>query len=39
MNASGFDIINVSWPAAQVKSDLLDELAKLMVSQPQRFVV
>jgi hypothetical protein len=39
MNASGFDIINVSWPAAQVKSDSLDELAKLMVSQPQRFVV
>ncbi|AMO23783.1 hypothetical protein GCM10027034_35940 [Ramlibacter solisilvae] len=39
MNATGFDIINVSWPAAQIKSELLDELAKLIVSQPQRFVV
>jgi len=39
MNATGFDIINVSWLAAQVKSDLLDELAKLIVSAPQRFVV
>lgn len=39
MNATGFEIINVSWLAAQVKSDLLDELAKLIVSAPQRFVV
>ena len=38
MNATGFDIITVSWPATQIKSDLLDELAKLIVSQPQRFV-
>jgi hypothetical protein len=39
MNTAGFDIISVSWPAAQVKHDLLDELAKLIVSQPQRFLV
>jgi hypothetical protein len=38
MNASGFGIINTSWPAAQLKQDVLDELAKLIVSQPHRFV-
>jgi len=38
MNATGFDIMNVSWSAAQVKSDLLDELAKLIVSEQHRFV-
>ena len=37
MNASGFEIIQTTYPAAQVKSDLLDELAKLIVSQPHRF--
>jgi hypothetical protein len=38
MNASGFGIVNTTWPAAQLKQDVLDELAKLVVSQPQRFV-
>ena len=37
MNASGFEIINTTYPAAMVKSELLDELAKLVVSQPNRF--
>jgi hypothetical protein len=37
MNASGFEVIQTTYPAAQVKSDLLDELAKLIVSQPHRF--
>ena len=38
MNASGFEIINTTYPAAMVKHDLLDELAKLLVAQPNRFV-
>ena len=37
VNADGFGVINVSWPAAKVKTDVLDELAKLIVSQPNRF--
>jgi hypothetical protein len=37
MNASGFGIVKSPWPAGQVKHDLLDELAKLIVSQPNRF--
>jgi hypothetical protein len=37
MNASGFEIIQTTYPAALVKSELLDELAKLIVSQPHRF--
>jgi hypothetical protein len=38
MNATGFEIITTTYPAAQVKNELLDELAKLVVSQPNRFV-
>jgi len=38
MNASGFDIINSTWPAAKVRGELLDELAKLLVGEPNRFV-
>jgi hypothetical protein len=37
VNASGFDIANTSWRADKVKAELLDELAKLIVSQPNRF--
>lgn len=37
VNTSGFDVVNTNWPAAQVKADVLDELAKLVVSQPNRF--
>ena len=36
-NASGFDILNTSWPASQVQTDTLDELAKMIVAQPSRF--
>lgn len=36
-NASGFEILNTSWPAAQVQTDTLDELAKMIVAQPSRF--
>ncbi len=34
----GFQIDNMAYPAAQVQSPLLDELAKLVVGQPSRFV-
>ena len=37
-NASGFEIINASWPADLVQADTLDELAKLILDQPSRFV-
>ncbi|MBX3654270.1 MAG: hypothetical protein KIS62_09670 [Ramlibacter sp.] len=37
VNANGFDVISTNWPADKVQSDLLDELAKLLVAQPSRF--
>jgi hypothetical protein len=38
MNATGFEILNTTYPAVMVKNEVLDELAKLIVSQPQRFL-
>jgi len=38
MNATGFEILNTTYPAAMVKHDVLDELAKLIVSQPHKFL-
>jgi predicted nucleic acid-binding protein len=37
MNATGFEIVNTTYPAEMVKNELLDELAKLIVAQPNRF--
>lgn len=37
-NLDGFDIQTVSHDAAQVQTALLDELAKLLVGQPSRFL-
>jgi hypothetical protein len=37
LNAAGFGIVNASWPAAKVRNDVLDELAKLIVCEPNRF--
>ncbi|HSI54897.1 MAG TPA: hypothetical protein VK981_13040 [Ramlibacter sp.] len=37
LNASGFGIANSKWPAGKVKSDVLDELAKLIVGEPNSF--
>jgi hypothetical protein len=37
-NANGFDIINATWPAERIQVELLDELAKLIVAQPSKFV-
>jgi hypothetical protein len=38
MNATGFEILNTTYPAVMVKNEVLDELAKLIVSQSQRFL-
>jgi hypothetical protein len=38
LNATGFEILNTTWPAARIKTELLDELAKLIVGEPNRFV-
>ena len=37
LNATGFEIRNVVLPAAKVKADVLDELAKLIVGEANRF--
>ena len=37
-NTTGFGIKNVIWPSARMQTDLLDELAKLIVAQPSQFV-
>jgi hypothetical protein len=38
VNANGFEVVNTTWPAAKVQTDVLDEMAKLIVAQPSRFV-
>lgn len=38
VNLSGFGVVNLSLPADRVKTDQLDELAKLIVGEPSRFV-
>lgn len=37
-NLSGFGVVTTSYPALQIQTPLLDELAKLIVGQPSRFV-
>ena len=37
LNATGFAILNVTWPAARITPDTLDELAKMIVSEANRF--
>ncbi len=37
-NANGFELIKTQWPADSIQTALLDELAKLLVAQPSRFV-
>jgi hypothetical protein len=36
-NVGGFGVLNTTYPAAQVTTGLLDELAKKLVGQPSRF--
>jgi hypothetical protein len=38
LNARGFEILNTTWPAAMIKGEVLDELAKLIACEPSRFV-
>jgi hypothetical protein len=38
LNATGFEVLKTSVPAPRVGAELLDELAKLLVSQPNSFV-
>ncbi len=37
-NADGFGVVTTTWAAAKIQHDLLDELAKLIVAQPSRFL-
>ena len=38
-NTSGFGVKNVVWPVQRMQSEFLDELAKLILAQPNCFVV
>lgn len=38
LNTSGFETVTATWPAQRVGQDMLDELAKRIVGQPDRFV-
>lgn len=38
MSLQGFEVVNTTYPAAQIQSSVLDELAKLIVGQASRFV-
>lgn len=37
-NLNGFEILNVRWDAGRMQTELLDELAKLVVGQPSKFL-
>jgi len=37
MNANGFEVLTTTWPAATIRAELLDELAKLIMGEPNRF--
>jgi len=37
-NADGFGVVTTTWPAARIEHSLMDELAKLVVAQPSRFL-
>lgn len=38
VNATGFELQSSQWPAEQIQPPLLDELAKLLVGEPSRFI-
>lgn len=38
LNTSGFETVTATWPAPRVGQEMLDELAKRIVAQPNRFV-
>ena len=38
LNASGFGIINTTRPAVEIRTEVMDDLARLIVSEPSRFL-
>jgi len=38
LNASGFGILNTTRPVADIRTEVMDDLARLIVSEPNRFV-
>ncbi len=36
-NLTGFGVVQTTWPAAQIRASVLDELARLVCGQPSRF--
>lgn len=38
VNTAGFELVKTSWPAVRINQEVMDELAKRIVSQPNRFV-
>lgn len=38
LNTGGFEILRTSWPASRISQEVMDELAKRIVSQPSRFI-
>ena len=37
-NTSGFGVTNITWASDRIQPALLDEMAKMIVSQPHQFV-
>jgi len=37
VNTAGFEVVQAPWPAAKVTTEVLDELAKRICSQPNKF--
>jgi hypothetical protein len=37
VNTAGFELVKTSWPAPRINQEVMDELAKRIVSQPSRF--
>jgi hypothetical protein len=38
LNVAGFEVVHTRWPAARINLELMDELAKHVLAQPNRFV-
>jgi len=38
LNTSGFEVVQTTWPAARIRTELLDELAKRIVGESSQFV-
>jgi len=38
LNATGFEILNTTWSATAIRTEVMDDLARLIVSEPNRFV-